>query len=178
MLKNQKAFTLIELMVTLSIFAILAFLALPSFQSQIANNKSLALADEFTGALNYARSEALKRGKSITLCPANTAGTACGSNWNDGWLAVIDTAATETTKPPIVANDDAILRRWEANKSTIELSDSRGFIRYTGLGALARVEGTAKALITLSVDKCSGKAKRTITIALSGMLTTETLPCP
>jgi type IV fimbrial biogenesis protein FimT len=181
MLKTQKAFTLIELMVTLSVFGVLAFLALPSFQKQIANNQSLLLSDEMTAALNFARTEAIKRGKFVTLCPANADGTNCGTDWLNGWLVVVDTAASETTKPPTVANDTAILRRWERrdNTSSIVFTPStRQFIRYTGLGVLARAEGDNSATITLKVNNCSGNAKKIITISLSGMLTTASVPCP
>ena len=180
MMKNQHAFTLIELMVTLAVFAILIGIALPSFQTQIVNNRSLVLADELVGALNYARTEALKRGKSITFCPTNSAGTDCGTDWKSGWLVVVDTAASEITKPPVVANSEAILKRWEARNSATMITmdtSSRQFIRFTGAGTLARTEGAAAAVITAKIDQCKSDSARVITIALSGMLTTTHAQC-
>lgn len=178
MLKNQKAFTLVELLVTLSVLAILLSIALPNFQRQIANNRTSVLAEDLIGAINFARIEAIKRGKAITFCPMNDAKTGCGSDWKKGWFVVVDTAATDITKPPVVAVG-AILKRWDKLNpdAVITATGGREFIRFTGTGTLARSEGTAVAVITSQVGKCTNNASRKITVALSGMLTTERVTC-
>lgn len=84
-------FTLIELMVTLSIMAILMAIALPNFQSFIQNSRMTTQANNFITALMLARSEAVKRGSTVTVC-SSTNGMACSglSNWENGWLVFVD----------------------------------------------------------------------------------------
>ena len=77
---------MIELMVVLSIAAILATAAVPSFRSLIQNNRLATQANELTGTMNFARGEAIKRGQRVTVC-VSTNQTACtlGTAWA-GWL--------------------------------------------------------------------------------------------
>lgn len=178
MLKKQTAFTLIELLVSLSVFAILVGIAMPSFQTQVANNRTLVLAEELVGAINFARTEAVKRGRAVTFCPINTAKNGCGSDWKNGWFVVVDTAAAETTKPPLVADADAILKRWEKPNSAavLTVANSRAFVRFNGTGTLARTETTA-VTITEQVGKCTQDSARVIKVSVAGMITTERSTC-
>ena len=66
-MKYQKAFTLVELMVTLAIATIIAMMVTP-FSDIIRKNRNLTLVQEFATALNLARSEAIKRGRTVTRC--------------------------------------------------------------------------------------------------------------
>ncbi len=77
--RNQAGFTLVELIITLTIAAILVTVAVPSFQDVIQNNRVTTQANEFLTALSIARSEALKRGRNVTMT-ADTAGS-----WENGW---------------------------------------------------------------------------------------------
>ncbi|MEY2684801.1 MAG: hypothetical protein RJA09_1945, partial [Pseudomonadota bacterium] len=66
--RPQRGVTLIELMITVAIVAILASLAAPSFRDSIVRNRlSSAITDVMT-AVNFARSESIKRGRTVTLC--------------------------------------------------------------------------------------------------------------
>src|ERR1700712_3687111 len=77
--RNAAGFTLIELMVTVSIVAILALIAGPSLSGLIATQRIKAVAADLYVALSKARSEALKRNVNVTLSP-KTANT-----WQAGW---------------------------------------------------------------------------------------------
>jgi type IV fimbrial biogenesis protein FimT len=98
--------TLIELMVTLAVVIILLSLAIPSYQDAAATNRVAGLTNELTAALNLARSEAIMRGMTVTVCKSadtatainNTAnpttGPTCSTNaqvgWQAGWLVFVD----------------------------------------------------------------------------------------
>lgn len=81
----QFGFTLIELVITVSIAAIVLAAAIPSFREIIQNNRITAQANELVTAFNLARSEAIKRGVRARAC-ASTNGTGCamGGGWQQG----------------------------------------------------------------------------------------------
>lgn len=95
--RRQKApgFTLIEVVVTLSIAVILVSLAAPGFQQMIANNRAAALSNEIVRALNLARSEAVTRGVRVTVCKSDKVDTdtpECNTSasWQNGWVIFTD----------------------------------------------------------------------------------------
>lgn len=91
MKKAQQGFTFIELIVTLAVVSILAMVAIPNFTSMIRDNRMVAQINSFVSSLNIGRSEAVRRGVTVTVC-RSTNGTACvnSGNWNQGWLVFTD----------------------------------------------------------------------------------------
>jgi len=82
-MKKQTGFTIIELIVTLAMVAILAGFAVPALQDLISNNRSTAQANSFLTALTLARSEAIKRRESVSVVAADdSSGT---NEWGPGW---------------------------------------------------------------------------------------------
>ncbi len=102
--KNQLGFTLLELIVTITIAGILFGIAVPSFNEAIKNNRNTTLANDFVTSLNIARSEAVKRGQRVSIC-ASADGVTCAAagTWAQGWIvfnnpndnAVVDALAGE-----------------------------------------------------------------------------------
>ncbi len=85
----QSGFTIIELMITLFIAGILAAIAAPSFTSMIQDNRLVTQVNELQASIALTRSEAIQRNNNTTLCrSANN--TACGGNWENGWIAFLD----------------------------------------------------------------------------------------
>ena len=85
-----KGFTLIELMITIALAAIILSLAGPGFQELVRRNQVRAITDDFYTVFNTARSEAVKRNSQVVLC-ASSAGVSCdGATWDSGWLMFID----------------------------------------------------------------------------------------
>jgi len=89
-MKNRKGFTLIELMVTLSVAAILIAVAVPSFGSLISNNRISSSVSAFNQTLNLARSEAVRRGTVVSVCRSDDQITCTNTPWNQGWLVWVD----------------------------------------------------------------------------------------
>lgn len=82
---NASGFTLLELMITVVVLAILATIALPSFTAMIARNQITAAGNELIAALQFARHEAVRRNASVQVC-ASSDGQACsGSDWQQ-WV--------------------------------------------------------------------------------------------
>ncbi|CBA15790.1 GspH/FimT family pseudopilin [Xanthomonas albilineans] len=85
---RQRGFTVVELMVTIAILAILMALAVPSFTALIRSNRLTSTANELVAALQLTRSEAVRLNGGVSLCRSDN-GKACaaGGNWT-GFLVV------------------------------------------------------------------------------------------
>lgn len=88
-------FTLIEVMVTVSILALLMALAAPSFTPLIESWRVRQATEQLQSSLNYARSEAIKRGGQVAIqkLPNNTNGCTSASgnrDWDCGWIICQD----------------------------------------------------------------------------------------
>lgn len=183
MMRKITGFTLIELMVTLAVAAIALGIAIPSFNQTMRNNSSNALGNEFAAALNYARSEAIKRAKRVSIC-ASSNGTSClaANNWKQGWLVFVDDAAADNIANPTVGT---VLRYWSNinPQAVINVQRSGGstsnvsFVRFNSTGALARVDNFGRR-VSSRITGCKGTAAVRIDIGLAGMLSTTKQACP
>jgi type IV fimbrial biogenesis protein FimT len=188
MQKNQKAFTLIELMVALAILAVALGLALPNFKNAVANNRSVGTGGELVTALNFARTEAIKRGKRVTLC-TTTDGASClaTSDWTKGWLVFTDQVTTDSGTPSLGTTPaDNVLRYWKdlpdnmvATAVTKPSNTAIHFIRFTGLGSLARAGNDSESReLNISIVQCKGTQKSKIKVGIAGIVTSTKVNCP
>ena len=81
---RHPGFTLIELIVTISVLAILTALATPSFRSIMLNSRSASDANNLLSLIILARSEAVTRNRSVTLCKSAD-GNSCSTDASVGW---------------------------------------------------------------------------------------------
>lgn len=92
-LRASAGYTLLELMVTVGIVALMAGLAGPSFVDTVNRNRqSSALGDMF-GVISTARSEAVNLQTTVSACPSSDQATCNSNNWEDGWLIFVDDGA-------------------------------------------------------------------------------------
>lgn len=82
--KTMNGFTIIELMVTIAIAAVLMTVAAPSYTTFIRNSQLSDAVGEFMSAANAARGNAIKNGINTFLIP-NT-----GKDWSTGWIVFAD----------------------------------------------------------------------------------------
>ena len=78
------------MLVTMAVMAIILTIAALGFKDVIFRNQVRAAANDFVGALSFARSEAVTRGAIVTLCPSNDGQSCSGVQFDRGWLVVLD----------------------------------------------------------------------------------------
>jgi type IV fimbrial biogenesis protein FimT len=92
---SNRGFTLIEMMVTLAVAAILSMIAVPSFRNASLSSQLRSSANDFLATANFARSEAIKRGTAVTMC-VSTDGSSCASGgWEQGWIVLSGTTVLQ-----------------------------------------------------------------------------------
>ena len=89
--RHQHGFTLIELMMTIVIAAILLALGLPSMGSLVSSSESRAARQELWTALNVARAGAVTGNRRHVICPSTDhANCSGGLRWDHGWIVFVD----------------------------------------------------------------------------------------
>jgi len=142
---QARGFTLLELMITVAILAILLAIAVPSFQGFMASSRLNAETNRIVGGINAARMEAVKTNQNVVICTSSN-GTACnGTSWASGWLIFID-----NNRDAALNNGETILTKSNANTSTSAVGNTNvaSNLSFTGDGQLAGVaNGTIRVCI-------------------------------
>ncbi len=98
-LKHNPGFTLIELMIAMTIMGFLILLALPSFSRWIANTKVRTMAESLQNGLRLTQLEAAKRNSTVTLSLTNDDSPDCTStaaSSGKNWIICAETNAIQT----------------------------------------------------------------------------------
>jgi type IV fimbrial biogenesis protein FimT len=149
----SRGLTLIELMMAIAVGAILVALAAPSFQQALGKNRLSTTASELTGAVQLARTEAIRNNRRVTLCRSEDA-SACSSassTWG-GWIVFTDTdgdGVRDSTEPVIKAGTFAGPMRVQ---SSAALSTAGERITFRGDGT-ART-GSSQQLLAGTLSVC------------------------
>jgi type IV fimbrial biogenesis protein FimT len=167
--RTSSGFTLVELMVTVAITAVLASLALPSMRSFIGKWQLSNALNSYNSSLQIARSEAVKRGRVARMCRSAN-GTSCATDsptngWGTGWLVYVDNDAsgTLTVLDQIVTTQGAYSNFY--NISTSGTNASTGTFVFTPTGFMQG--GSANEGMTFSWDSGS-TIQKTLCISRTG----------
>lgn len=151
-----RGFTLIELMVTVSIIAVVSAIAAPSFRSLIGTINSKSAAFDLIGDLTAARSEAIKRNQNTTVAPL-------AGDWANGW--------------EVLRADGEALRERAALTSSLTVGGAPAAgVTFRPNGRLA--DDTVDTNLTWSISSSiSGVTARCVVITTTGSARSKTGGC-
>jgi type IV fimbrial biogenesis protein FimT len=135
-------FTLVELLVTVAVVAILLAMAWPSYQQFVADSRVTGQANEFLAALNLARSEAVKRNTTVTMCRSSDGASCGGTSWQQGWIVFVDGDPVGS-----IESGDTILRvgmAFTGGSTLVASADVADYVSYVPSGRAQLASGAAQ----------------------------------
>lgn len=154
-----RGFTLLELVVTITIGAVLVLTGVPSFLSFVQNNRATTDTNDLVTALNLARNTATQRGAIVSVCSSSN-GATCTSDvdWSSGWI--------------VLGPGNEILRSWPARSAAGVLVGNAGTIQFQPRGSAA-----AASLFQVRVPSCTGNQGRDVRVNVAGRVAVTRVNC-
>jgi len=162
---RSRGFTIVEIMVTLAVAAVLIGLALPAYNGFIAQRRLTSQVNDFMVAVQYARSEATKQGATVSVQSLDD--TDGGNEWGKGYCVVVGTPG----------NCDNALRTFDATGNNTLNADGA----LDGLGTLSfNSRGLLVGAGAGTLDLCDPNEQRgrRITMTLIGRVSSQEVNCP
>jgi type IV fimbrial biogenesis protein FimT len=162
--KTAAGFTIIELMVGITIMAILLGLAVPAFQDSAVSSRLRASSTDLISSANLARSEAIKRRTPVNMCVAPNNGNTCAAgNWHQGWIVFVPPTASNPT-PTVIRKYGPSAEGFRINPSSSITSVT---FQPTGVGA------TAVQFTVCRATPSPGAQERVVTINAAGKVSSR-----
>jgi type IV fimbrial biogenesis protein FimT len=171
-MKSQRGFTLIELMVAMAIAMILLAVGAPNLRGTLQNNRSTAMANDFVSVVNFARSEAVKRGREVRLTTVNP--DAADNEWGPGWRVWIDTNGNNVYNAGI--DEELRVREALEGNATLDSGENAGEVRFRANG-FTNIPAAQVRSFLLRLPGCTGDQGRTITVVPTGHASVARVAC-
>lgn len=176
-LRTARGFTFLELVTALTIGAILLALAIPAYHTVIADLELRDRVEALTNAMAFARSEALKRGQRVNLCPSGD-GRRCAEDghWEAGWILFPDTDVDGER-----GEHETVIRVEARSRPGVSVRGNRpvhDYVSYTYFGQTRMTSG-ALQMGTFTVCR-SGRNAMQVVLANGGRVRVAktTMRCP
>ena len=169
---GMSGFTLLEVLTVITIVAVLMALGVPSYQYVTSANRISGEINALLGDMQYARSEAIKEGQTVSVCSSTNATTCSGSTaWQSGWIVFTDVNGTGAVDSP----SDTILRVQRAFPmgDTFNASGGNIFVIFNREGFAVNLQNPP-VTVTLHAAVPTSGSTRCLQITIVGQMKTET----
>lgn len=169
--KIQAGFTLIELIVSMAIAAIVLSVGVPTFRGVMLDGGMASNANRFVASINLARSSAVRHQRDATICASadyNAATPTCGggNDWSNGWIVYVD-----KDRDGAVDADEVLTVTEPMNANTTFSSSTVGSFTYDARGFVDNAD---------TIDLCdnrSGETGRRVRVNGAGRVNVSTETC-
>lgn len=163
---SSSGFTIVELMVTILVMAVLIVLAIPNYRTFILNNQIIAESNQLIGDLQFAREEAIRRGKNVNVTAAASGGA--GDEFGGGYIVWFDSDNDGTRD---AGEELRVVPAAVSDVSVNSVNDRANFI-FNARG------GVNQSDVWDICDQRTGETGREITLLVSGLIRINNKVCP
>ena len=166
----SRGFTIIELMVTVGVVAIMLSVAVPSISSMVKGNRLSTQINMVMADIHLARSESVKRGVRVIICRSaspNITTPACSGaaqDWSTGYLMFTGEDGNNTYQ----AGTDTLIRRGQPAQDGVDLHTSSTWNNNLEINPSGTLNEGGTAIMAVCDDRDEAYGKQ-ITIPLSGI---------
>ncbi len=155
---RNKGFSLVELMIAISVITLLITVGVPSFNATVLKLRGSSIADALITSLHFAH-------------PASTDYPCNGNNWNSGWMAVL-------------VSDSSVIKYWPVNSPGAQIGltgmtdelvvyNANGEARINDASGASADDQSDAIEFTTAINNCDSpqlSIKRTIDVKSSGLI--------
>ena len=156
---RSRAFTLVELMITLAVFAVLLAIMVPSYSDMTLGSKLRSQSNDLVAGAVLARSEAIKRNSAVRMCVSADGASCIAGGWEQGWVVfhdVDDDGALDV--------GETVLLQHQAAPSGFKITGTVASVRFQGTG----VGATQATLTACRATPSVGGQERVVNITATG----------
>ena len=179
---RESGFTMVELMITLVVIAILLAAAVPFLGDFTRNNRLVSQTNDFVSSMQLARSEAVKQGITTVICPSSnhTSCSTSATDWQNGWLVFSDTNLDGDLDPggsaPLCeATEDCLLKTGSGIDYNNTLTTTATLLRFLPTGLAGNGGNVTLRLVS---DHCHIDQVRDIKVTVQGHVLVSSAACP
>src|SRR5262245_28387859 len=158
-MKIQRGFTLVELMYTIAVAAIVLGIGIPAFTETIRAGRMTTSVNTAVTAMHVARSEAVKRRARVTLCRSTTAAEPACHRTGTGYMVFVNAADDQSFDAA-----DTLVKAgpWLADGLTVKYDGLPSYVSYTASGFTRAIGGGTLAGNIVVCDDRGDRAARVI----------------
>jgi type IV fimbrial biogenesis protein FimT len=170
---SSRGITLLDLVIAMGIVAVLMAVAVPSYRYVTNANRIAAEVNGLLGDMQFARSEAIKEGQTVTVCVSSN-GTSCSgatsTNWASGWIVFSD-----PNNNHVVDANETVYRVQSTltGTDTFVSNNNVGYVTFNREGFAGSL-AAAGVLFTLHAATPSSASTRCLAVTLVGLMTVQT----